>query len=633
MSAPEIVFRASQYLQKQREKKSQIGLFPEKDLKSLPPKVLPVGSLQLKTERPVISIFGLEFDYSQSIDWHMDISSGRRFPQQFAKDIDIRTGQYGSGKHVWEVNRLQFLTLIAMQYRKSGDYVYLQQFQHIIESWIEQNPYLLGVNWYSNIEINIRLIVWFFCWEILDVNALLREDSAFKYFVEEKWVPLIYLHCKYSYENPSKFSSANNHLISEYAGLFIGASFWSFEESEHWRTYAQQGLEREIQLQHSVNGVNKEEAAEYIQFITDFFLFAYVVGQNTGQPFSEAYRQKLKNILEYIYQMMDVKGNIPYYGDEDDGKVCIFHPDPHVDNFKSLLTSGVVLFENSRWKSKTTGFDSKNVVLFGEKGRKVYEGITASGEENHSRFYVEEGHFFMRKQEGKQEVYVHFDAAPLGFLSIAAHGHADALSFLLHVDGQPVITDVGTYTYHTERQWRNYFIGTLAHNTVRVDQNDQAKSTGPTMWMDHYKIQVLRHESHADRDIVVALHNGYEKQGVVHQREIIFYKEQNRIMITDQVFIKDKQQHFLEIPLHLHPQVQVKQESADEFKLETDGAREVRVKTDAALKKELITGQEEPVLGWYSPSFQIKMPATVIYGTISIDHTATFVTEIIIENS
>ncbi len=632
MSAREVGFRAGQYLQKRREKKTQTGLFPQVALKRLPACVLPIGEIPFTTDKSVVSIFGLDFDYSQPIDWHADISSGRRFPMAFAKDINIRTEEYGSAKHVWEVNRMQFLTLVALQYRDSADPAVLQQFQQIITSWIEQNPYLEGVNWYSNIEVNIRLIVWFFCWEILDVNRLVAEDEAFKNFTEQQWIPLIHRHLVYSHENPSRFSSANNHLVSEYAGLFIGAAFWPFEESEAWRHYAQQGLEREIQTQHSANGVNLEEAAEYIQFITDFFLFAYVVGQRTGHHFSQDYRQWLENILEYIFHLMDVKGNIPYYGDEDDGKVCIFDADPHFPNFKSLLTSGVVLFENPAWKTKANGFDTKNQVLFGRQGRQTYEAVSAFSANQSSCFYSKEGHFFIRKQHDSQEIYLHIDAAPLGFLSIAAHGHADALSFVLHVDGQPVITEAGTYTYHTERAWRDYFISTLAHNTLRVDRTDQAKSTGPTMWMNHYEPKVLHQKTQPDQDVVWATHNGYDKLGVSHQREIVFDKLQDKIVITDQVLMKNKKQHFLELPFHLHPEVLVEPVNAHHFLLKTKGTRTVSIKMDPKMHYELIRGQEDPILGWYSPSFQIKMPAPVLYGSMSADHSVTFVTEIKVQH-
>ena len=79
----------------------------------------------------------------------------------------------------------------------------------------------------------------------------------------------------------------------------------------------------------------------------------------------------------------------------------------------------------------------------------------------------------------------------LGFLSVGVllgpYGLADALSFFLEIDGQSYITDVGTYTYHSEPEWRAYFKGTLAHNTIRVDEQDQASNAGPCLWVEHYQ--------------------------------------------------------------------------------------------------------------------------------------------------
>ena len=167
MSLPEIGYRASQYWQKRKERQSQQGYFPsEKRLLHLPKSILPTGTLDFQIKEQSIPIFDQKFYYNHPIDWHLDISSQRRFPKSFAKDINIRTSEYGSAKHVWEVNRLQFLPLLALEYRATQDEKVLQQFQDIVQSWIDENPYLVGVNWYSNIEVNIRLLVWFFCWVV-----------------------------------------------------------------------------------------------------------------------------------------------------------------------------------------------------------------------------------------------------------------------------------------------------------------------------------------------------------------------------------------------------------------------------------------------------------------------------------
>ncbi len=631
MSLPEIGYRASQYWQKRKERQSQQGYFPsEKRLLHLPKSILPTGTLDFQIKEQSIPIFDQKFYYNQPIDWHLDISSQRRFPKSFAKDINIRTSEYGSAKHVWEVNRLQFLPLLALEYRATQDEKVLQQFQDIVQSWIDENPYLVGVNWYSNIEVNIRLLVWFFCWELLDVNTLMQSETPFKKFVEEQWVPTIYLHCLYSHQNPSYYSSANNHLISEYAGLFVAASFWKFDESEDWLAYAKAGLEKEVILQHSQNGVNKEEAAEYIQFITDFFLIPFVVAEATDNSFSPGYRNQLEKILDYIFQMMDVRGNIPYYGDEDDGKVIVLE-EGHPDNFKSLLTSGVVLFNNTEWKTKSDGWDNKNAVLFGAGGKMTFDGVEADTTNQASRLYSEEGHFFLRKQQGEQEIFVHMDAAPLGFLSIAAHGHADALAFDVHVDGYPIITDAGTFTYHTDAEWRDYFISTLAHNTIRINQTDQANSTGPTMWINHYQVQVIESSTTEMQDTIVAEHNGYQKLGLTHRRHLVFDKKSGQITVTDTLTSKSAQEYTLEFPLHLHPEVQIKDNGDNQFHLQRPLARTLEVQFDAALQVQEVRGQTEPILGWYSPSFRIKEPTSVLYGKMTFSGKLILTTQLLVK--
>ena len=117
----------------------------------------------------------------------------------FSKNINIRKSANLSAKNVWEINRLQFLIHIAINYNKTKDEKFLDKFIELNESWIEANPYLLGVNWYSNIEVNIRLINWFFCWELLDAEELMIKSKIFKEFVNTKWLPIIYQHCKYSF--------------------------------------------------------------------------------------------------------------------------------------------------------------------------------------------------------------------------------------------------------------------------------------------------------------------------------------------------------------------------------------------------------------------------------------------------
>lgn len=576
-----------------------------------------------------VSIFGKPLVFSDAkIDWHKDIFSGNSFPLTFSKNINIRNNPDLSAKNVWEVNRLLFLPQIALNYRKTKDSKYLELFIAITKSWKEANPYLKGVNWYSNIEINIRLINWYLSWVILDAATLEKEDEHFGIFVRECWLPLVYQHCRYSFDNPSKFSSSNNHLIAEYAGLFVASSLWKFRESRKWLEYSRRGLEKEIVRQHS-SGINREEAAEYIQFITDFFLIALLAGERSGNQFSEGYRQTLSEIFRYILVLLDSKGNYPKYGDEDDGRCFLFDTDEDHNNFRSLLTSAAIVFRDPVFKAAGNGTDNKNRILFGTGYKKILDSLPDVTVTPGSVFYKPEGHYFFKRQLPGRDIFFHFDAAPLGFLSIAAHGHADALSFIMHINGQPLFIDSGTYTYHTEPAWRQYFIGTLAHNTVRINNHNQASSGGPTMWLNHFRITDAALAADGNIERLSAEHDGYKNDGVVHRREITFNKTEGSFIIRDDIILKKKQEVKVEIPFHIHPSVSVVEKDKSLYSLENSDIPAVLFLADEKLNQRLVKGQTSPeILGWYSASFMKKVPAYVIYCYTNIKETTGFKFEI-----
>ncbi len=625
MSVPELFFRSKQFIQKKLEEYFLYKLSPHELIAANGRIFSPVEIIPEEIYPNDVLIFGKKLDYfNEEINWHKDIFTDKCFPLIFSKNINIRNSPSLSAKNVWEINRLQFLPQVALNFKKTGSEIYLERFIEILSSWIGHNPYLVGINWYSNIEVNIRLINWVLCWEILDVERLIADREDFKSFVERKWIPSVYQHCLYSFRNPSRYSSANNHLVSEYAGLFIASSLWKFSDSVKWLRYAKSGLEEEIILQHS-SGINREEAAEYIQFITDFFLLSLVVGERTGNTFSEDYRKQLHEILKYVCNFLDCKGNFPKYGDEDDGKCFIINYEKDFNNFQSLLTSGAILFKDSMLKTKSKGFDFKNWFMFGNEGKAIYEAIEDNDFTENSQSYRSEGHFIFRKKEKDTELYLHFDAAPLGYLSIAAHGHADALSFVLHVDGHPVFVDSGTYTYHTHPEWRHYFIGTLAHNTVRINKKDQAVNGGPTLWVDHYKTRILDLNLGEDVDSIKASHNGYTNENVEHIREISFRKTKNEIFIADTIILKKTEPTEVEIPFHFNTDIKVELTGKNCFAIKNDSIREMEFRVDGKLNPVVIKGQEMPqILGWYSETFMNKKATNVIYCHINISSTTIF---------
>jgi len=102
-------------------------------------------------------------------------------------------------------------------YRLTGETRFAQAVAEQIDSWLEQNPFGIGMNWRSGLELAIRLISWVWALDLIEgsgvVDQRLRHrilDSAARHIWE--------IDRKYS-----RGSSVNNHLIGEAAGVFVAA--------------------------------------------------------------------------------------------------------------------------------------------------------------------------------------------------------------------------------------------------------------------------------------------------------------------------------------------------------------------------------------------------------------------------
>ena len=133
------------------------------------------------------------------------------------------------------------------------------------------------------------------------------------------------------------------------------------------------------------------------------------------------------------------------------------------------------------------------------------------------------------------------------------------------------------------------------------------------------------------QDTIVAEHNGYQKLGLTHRRHLVFDKKSGQITVTDTLTSKSAQEYTLEFPLHLHPEVQIKDNGDNQFHLQRPLARTLEVQFDAALQVQEVRGQTEPFLGWYSPSFRIKEPTSVLYGKMTFSGKLILTTQLLVK--
>ncbi|MFX8856461.1 hypothetical protein ABTM81_19730, partial [Acinetobacter baumannii] len=82
---------------------------------------------------------------------------------------------------------------------------------------------------------------------------------------------------------PSRYSSANNHLIAEEAALFILGSLWQGTAIDPLQ--ARDVLIAEAFRQIYDDGVGAEQSPTYTAFTCEWYLLAFRVAEAAGAPF------------------------------------------------------------------------------------------------------------------------------------------------------------------------------------------------------------------------------------------------------------------------------------------------------------------------------------------------------------
>ena len=574
-------------------------------------------------------VFALPAELGFPPRWNRDPKTGTEAPLTFGKTLNYRDEQVvGDIKYLWEPNRHQELVTLAQAWRLTGEMKYAEGCRTLLESWFEQCPYPLGPNWTSSLEHAVRLLNWSVAWQLLgDAESPLFAGADGQGF-RQRWLDSIYQHCHFIAGHFSKHSSANNHLFGEYMGLFIGALMWPcWDESARWLKTAQAGLEEEALKQNAPDGVNREQAVWYHHEVADMMLLCGLAGKANGAGFSAAWWKQLEAMLEFVTSLLDVGGKVPMIGDSDDAVMVRFSREPGFNAYRSLLATGAVLFQRGDLARKAGAFDDKSGWLLGENGANDFARLAALPLSEPSavegglakRVFPDGGYYILGDRfDTPDEVRIVADAGPLGYLSIAAHGHADALAFTLSAGGHEILIDPGTYAYHTQKKWRDYFRGTSAHNTVRVDGVDQSVIGGNFMWLKHAKARCEVWESDAARDMFAGSHDGYERLGdpVTHRRSIEFDKQARVIRVTDTLTCKAS--HHVEIFWHFAETCQV-QGVGNEISARCGNQGAAISMPGGGWAPVILSGQEEPPMGWISRHFDQKChsPSVVWSGRIS----------------
>ncbi len=498
-------------------------------------------------------------------------------PHQFQGEVDwFSNPTFNQYKEwTWQLSRHAEWAILAERYRETGDERYAECFVKLFRSWVRQA--LVPEDAPSGATL---------CWRTIEAG--IRMGGAWQWalhsfcrsphFTDDVLVDWY----KSVWEHGSRLRNfhrpGGNWLIMEMNGLGqIGLLYPQFREAAAWKTYALNKLSEELDRQVYPDGFQIELSTGYHQVVIRNYQWLWDVYEAYAEPVPDTFRRGLERMHAANVRLMMPDGRLP---DLNDGGW---------QDVRLLLERAVTLYPERA--------DFRWAFTRGWEGQPPAETSLA---------FPFAGYYVMRTGWAPDAVWALFDGGPFGY----GHQHEDKLNLLVHAYGRLLVGEGGNYAYDTS-EMRRYVLSTRAHNTVRVDRQDQNRRLhyrqGP---VDLDKPAQARWHTSERYDFAEAHYDeGYGPAAgriVAHERRVIFLKRGFEplgpcFLVVDRLRPADEAPHAYQVLWHFDAD----RVTMDGFSVRSDDAGEANLTimmADApALTVSLVAGQASPEWqGWKS---------------------------------
>ncbi|HJT89004.1 MAG TPA: alginate lyase family protein, partial [Bryobacteraceae bacterium] len=459
-------------------------------------------------------------DFGKEIDWSLDPVHGKRAPDLPWPQVPFMNfDRVGDHKVIWELNRHQFLITLAKAYRLTGDERFAKELAALWYDWQRKNPYPAGINWASALEVAFRAQSWMWADFLLAgtpaASGRFRGDIS-REVARAGWYIERYL---------STYFAPNTHLLGEAAVLLLaGARYPALPAAARWRDKGWGILLEEAKRQVRPDGMHFEQSTYYHVYALDCFLHSRRIAERNGIRIPPEFEDAIERMLGAL-AALGRGGVLPRFGDDDGGRWF-----DGSRNGSECMLDPLALTEEALWLNGRTAAERADF-------RRPAGAVALR----------DSGIYAMASTDGRCQLFI--DAGEQGSLA-SGHGHADALSIQLSIDGKLWLTDPGTFCYVGKD--RNRFRGTAAHNTLMVDGVDQAEPRGPFGWGPRPMVETLRWSE----DEFEGRHSGYQRlrDPVTHRRSVA-RAGSDGWLVRD--FAEGQGTHALDISWHFEPGIEL----------------------------------------------------------------------------
>ncbi|MFH1461423.1 MAG: heparinase II/III family protein [bacterium] len=453
-------------------------------------------------------IFNKSIRFKNKINWHQDFNSNITIPawqNAYYQNIKIQALDNSSFKRFhpdikipWELSRLQHIPKLALVNDENT-------FKNHINNWIDQNPFLIGVNWACPMDVAIRAINSIYGFHLFE-NKSLIDDQFWN-----KLINSLYQHAIYLENNFEIFYKPNNHYIADLIGYFYLC--FLFDHKKHFqkakiKTYKK--ILKQFDLQIQEDGTSYEGSTNYHKLVIEMFLHFYYLCKKNNLSLSDEFITKLNKAQEFIQDCADNSGNFVQIGDNDSGKIL---------NNPPIINNTPIKQPN-----KTMHYPNFGLTII-----------------KNNDWHITYRHSTYNKKQ------------PTG------HFHQDALSITLTYKGIPILIDPGTYVYNSNKKWRNLMRGYNSHNTFYIDtENIEAQDLFLLNKKEQNDTsQIIKEQNE------ISIKNFAQHKHAIAYRELIF--DRQKLFIND--YWENNLQEISSWNFIFHPKIELKKINENKFEI------------------------------------------------------------------
>ncbi|EJE8558590.1 heparinase II/III family protein [Vibrio vulnificus] len=377
----------------------------------------------------------------------------------------------------------------------------------LIDSWIEQNPLMVGNGW-EPYPISLRSVNW--------IKWFLSGNKP-----KDEWLNSLSLQVQ-ALEQQLEYHLLGNHLFANAKALVFSGCFFKGDLACRWLERGLDILHKEVEEQILSDGGNFELSPMYHNIILADMLDLYQLSLVYPELIPERVKTYWGGTVQKMFEWAEIMQH-------PDGEVSFFN-----DSAKGVAPNLNALQLYSKELNLLTRFASD---------RKV--------------FHLESSGYVVVQDQANKLI---IDVAKVGPDYIPGHAHADTFSFELSIDGHRVFVNSGTSVYGMgEERLRQR--KTETHNTVVVDGMDSSEVwSGFRVARRAYPSKPVITESKCDISVECS-HDGYMRLPgkVTHTR--------NWRLTQGDLFINDSltgRYNHAEAHYHVHPDIQIIESSSDD---------------------------------------------------------------------